>query len=65
MKEVTPKTNSRNRSNNHLITYNNETKSIAEWAEIYNIKYDTLRNRIVYSKMSIKDALNKPVRKWH
>ena len=31
---------------NQLITYNNETKTIKEWAEKYNIEYDTLRTRI-------------------
>lgn len=31
---------------NHLITYNNETHTMAEWARIYNINYSTLRARV-------------------
>lgn len=36
----------RNRRNTILITYNNETKTIKEWAEQYNIDFNTLRTRI-------------------
>lgn len=43
---VTPKQNCRNKRNNHLITINNETKSIVEWAEIYNISDFVIRSRI-------------------
>lgn len=30
----------------HLITYNNETRCLSEWAKIYNINYGTLRERL-------------------
>ena len=36
----------RNRRNTILITYNNETKTIKEWAEQYNIEFCTLRTRL-------------------
>ena len=37
---------SNNRTNNYLITYNNETHTIAEWARIINVKYQTLYMRL-------------------
>lgn len=36
----------RNRRNTVLITYKNETKTIKEWAEQYNIEFVTLKTRI-------------------
>ena len=39
------KIQARNMSNNHLITHNNETHCIAEWAEILNVHYDVVRRR--------------------
>lgn len=39
------KAQARNMSTNHLITYNNETHCIAEWAEILNVHYDVVRRR--------------------
>ena len=41
----------------HYYTYNNETHSISEWAEIYGIKLKTLRSRLAKGK-SIEEALN-------
>lgn len=35
-----------NKTNNYLITYKNETKTIHQWAEIYNIKPNTLFMRL-------------------
>mgnify|MGYP001569572219 FL=1 len=43
---ATQKQQGRNRRNNHLITYKNETKSIAEWADVLNFKHSTIRNRL-------------------
>lgn len=36
----------RNRRNTVLLTYKNETKTIKEWAEEYNIKFVTLKTRV-------------------
>lgn len=41
------KTQSRNRRTNKYITFNNETHCLIEWAEILNIKYKTLNNRLL------------------
>ena len=46
-----------NKRNNHLITYNNETHTIAEWSRITGIKYDTIERRINRSKWSVEKAL--------
>lgn len=35
-----------NKTNNFLITYNNETKTIHQWAKIYNIKANTILMRL-------------------
>ena len=54
---VTPKENANNKESNVLITYNNETKSIAEWSEIVDIDAKTLYYR--YSKgCKIEDLFN-------
>ena len=43
---VTYKEQANNRTNNYLLTYNGETHTIAEWADIMHINYWTLRSRI-------------------
>ena len=48
-----------NRRSNHFITYNGETKTIAEWAEELNIKYDTLYARLFVYKFSVEKAMTK------
>jgi len=54
---VTPKENANNKESNILITYNNETKSIAEWSKIVNIDAKTLYYR--YSKgYKVEDLFN-------
>lgn len=55
---TTQKEQSRNKRNNHLITYNGETHCISEWAEIKNINYKLLSNRINKSKWSAEKSLN-------
>lgn len=42
----TRKANSRNRSDNRLLTFKGETKSVAEWAEQTCIPDETLRGRL-------------------
>jgi hypothetical protein len=52
----------RNKRNNHLITHKGETKTLAEWSEITNIKYATLKIRINKLKWPVERALTEPVR---
>jgi len=56
----TIKEQSRNTRVNHLLRFNGEDKTIAEWAEITGIKYYTLANRI-YNGWSVERALTQPV----
>mgnify|MGYP006976626162 CR=1 FL=1 len=57
---ATYKQQSRNRRNNHLLTLNEETKTIVEWSEIVGIKADTIWRRI-RNGMSIEKALTMPL----
>lgn len=58
---VNMKTQQRNRTNNYLITFNNQTHPLNEWAEILNIKRETLKTRL-NSGWSIEKTLTTPVR---
>ena len=58
---VDMKTQQRNRTNNHLLTYNGNTYTINEWAEILHIKRETLKNRLSLG-WSIEKTLTTPVR---
>lgn len=50
-----------NKRNNHLITYNGKTQTIAQWARELNIPYSRLCQRINKSGWSIEKALTSPV----
>lgn len=60
---VTQKEQCNNKRNNHLITYNNETHTVMQWAEIIGIEYRILLNRINKYGWSIERAFITPVRK--
>jgi hypothetical protein len=49
-----------NRRNNRRIEYNGDVKTVSQWAKIFNIKFNTLRERLELG-WSIKDALEKPL----
>lgn len=51
-----------NKRNNHLIEYNGETKTIAEWAAVLHVPYKTLHRRIVSLHWGIERAFTQPVR---
>lgn len=53
----TQKQQANNRSNNTLITFNGETKSLSEWATLFNLKSSTLSRRIFKLKWEIERAL--------
>lgn len=61
---VNMKTQQNNRTNNHLLTFNSETHSINEWAEILNIKRETIKTRLQL-RWSIEKALFTPVRQYN
>lgn len=58
---VTVKESLRNTGQNHLITINNETKCMAEWAEINNLSYPVVRQRI-YRGWNPTKAITTPVK---
>jgi hypothetical protein len=57
------KTQARNRSNNRMIEINGESKTMAEWCEIYGISNVMVRMRI-HRGINPVDALLKEPRKW-
>jgi len=59
---VTPKQNSRNKRNNHLITYKEKTQCVSAWAEELDINSMTIVVRLRRG-WSIEKALTAPVKK--
>lgn len=59
---VTAKEQANNRKSNHYITINNKTHTIAQWAEIYQIKPYIITNRIRRNWNEI-DAVITPLKK--
>lgn len=57
---VTDKKQANNRNNNKNFTLNNETKTLTEWCEHFNINYRTVQDRLKRG-WSIKRALTEPV----
>lgn len=52
---------SKNRRTNHLITYNGETHTIAEWSRIKGIARKTLELRLESKNFTLEEAFEKPV----
>ena len=52
-----------NRSNNHYITYNGETKTMREWSRELEMSYTTLRKRI-NAGWDVKVAFERPIGRW-
>ncbi len=62
---VSHKENNRNKRTNRLITFNGETKTLAEWCEQVGIKDSTLQARLDIWHWPIEKALfSKGKRKW-
>ena len=47
-----------NKSNNHRLTYNGKTMTLAEWSREYGVNYSTLRSRINRQGLSLDKALS-------
>lgn len=60
---ITLKEQQNNRTNNHLITYDGETKTLQQWGEKLGIKWTTLYKRL-QSGWSVERALKTPPRKY-
>jgi hypothetical protein len=59
---ATRKEQGQNRRNNHLLTYNGETLSLASWADKVGVPYCTLHTRVLRYGWTVHDALTTPVR---
>ncbi len=57
---ATPQQQQRNRRNNHLLTHNGQTMSIAEWSDQTGIHRRTLLNRISRNGWTVERALTTP-----
>jgi hypothetical protein len=60
---VTWKVQGRNKRNNHLLTFNNETYSISEWTEKLNYPQYTISNRL-RKGWSLEKILTTPPKKY-
>jgi len=60
---ITNKEQQSNKQYNHLITFNDKTKAITQWAECLGIRSNTLFTRIDKYGWSIEKALTTPVEK--
>lgn len=61
---ATRKEQNNNTRSNHLLTYNGETHTMSEWAEITGMGYGTLQSRINRYGWPIEKALTEPVRQY-
>lgn len=52
-----------NRRTNHLISYQGRTLPLSQWAEIINIPYSVLSQRIRKLHWNVTDAMTRPIRK--
>jgi hypothetical protein len=58
---VSNKEQANNKTTNHYITYNGETKTISQWSSITGISKSVILNRLVRHKWSVKRALTEPI----
>ena len=59
-RKMTPRKYEPIKRNSHLLTYQGKTQTIAEWAKEYNLKYNTLKERL-NAKWPLRDALKQPL----
>jgi hypothetical protein len=59
---ATYKQQANNKSSNRIIRFNGELKTLSEWADIYNINQQRVRERLSLG-WPIRDALTKPIDK--
>lgn len=55
------KKQSRNKRTTRLITHNGETRSLAEWGEVFNVRYELIRKRLNRG-WTFLDAVSFPLR---
>lgn len=60
---VSRKTNCRNKRTSVLLTFNNKTKTITDWAEELQMSPDLISDRLRLLKWPVEKALTQPIRK--
>ena len=60
---ATKKEQSINRRNIHLITFNDKTQTLTDWAKDLNINFNTLYQRIITNQWDTEKAFTKPIRR--
>lgn len=60
---ITIQDQQRNRTNNRFITYNNETKTLSQWATEYGFTWEQLRDRIDKLGWNFEKAILTPIHK--
>jgi hypothetical protein len=60
---ATPKEQANNRRSSVFLTYNGETHTVSQWAEIQHIPRDTLDRRMRQCGWSVEKALTTPVKR--
>lgn len=53
----------RHTRSNRMLSYNGQTKCMAEWAEVLGLRYQTLWDRLNKSGWSVEKALSTPIKK--
>ena len=59
---ATAKEQSRNKRSNHLITYNNKTQCLTDWAKEFGLTRNALRGRLIVRGWSMEKALTTPLK---
>jgi len=58
---VSKKEQANNKTTNHYITYNGETKTISQWSSITGISQNVILQRLERYKWSVERALTEPL----
>ena len=54
---ATPKEQANNRRVNRLVTFNGETKTVTEWAELLGVTHQAMSERLNSKRWTVEDAL--------
>ena len=61
---ATATTQANNKRNSHMLSFDGQEHSIAEWARLYGLTHDTLERRINLLKWPVGKAITTPPRGW-
>lgn len=61
---ITPKMNSNNRKNNHIIEYSGKRQTLEQWSEELGIMNETLRHRLRHLGWSVEKSITTETKKY-